>query len=200
MSNLSEVLDYWFGDEPDDLQVIRQRGKRWFGKDERVDAEIGERFGAMVEETGRIIRTAATDLSTAERLAKIILLDQFPRNIYRGEARSFAFDAAALSLTLAGLQLRQDQQLRFVERVFFYLPLEHSELLEHQDRSVALFQQLFAEVPEGWKSTFQGFLDYAVRHQQIIARFGRFPHRNKILGRQSTAEETDFLAQPNSSF
>ena len=199
MNKLIGVLEYWFGDSPDDLQVIREQGRLWFGKDEQVDATIRERFAPLVEEVG-CSPMGSDSGSAAEHLAKIILLDQFPRNIFRGSARAFAFDRLALSLTLRGLEQGVDRRLRPVERVFFYLPLEHSERLDDQDLSVALFSRLAEGVPETWKSAFAGFLDYARRHQTIIARFGRFPHRNAILGRTSTAEERNFLTEPGSSF
>jgi len=196
----AEILDYWFGDQPDDSQLVKKRGGIWFGKNEKVDREIRERFGSRLLELGAGAEIDNFGLTSRQRLARIILLDQFPRNIYRGAARSFAFDAAALKLCLEGLELAQDQQLRPIERTFFYLPLEHSEELEHQERSVALFRKLLEDVPDDWQKSFAGFLDYAIRHQEIIERFGRFPHRNKILGRTSTAEELAFLALPNSSF
>jgi len=133
-------------------------------------------------------------------LARIILLDQFPRNIYREQPRAFAYDMQALSWTLEGLAKQSDQQLRPVERVFFYLPLEHAEDLGHQETSVKLFRELVEAVPQEQRNTFAGFFDFAVRHHDIIDRFGRFPHRNVILGRESTSEEEEFLTQPGSSF
>lgn len=200
MSVVEEVLRYWFGDSGDDLQILKQYGKLWFGKDEQVDRDIDSRFSAAVDaavEWGLI----DSDESVAQRyLVTILLLDQFTRNIYRGKARAFAYDSVALDLALKALIAGHDQQLRPIERVFLYLPLEHSENLEHQDRSVALFTQLQNSVAKPLQSAYAGFLDYAIRHQQIIARFGRFPHRNQILARPSSAEEQEFLLQPNSSF
>jgi uncharacterized protein (DUF924 family) len=133
-------------------------------------------------------------------LALILLTDQFPRNIYRGQARSFGFDGLALRWALDGLDLGIDRQLRPIQRVFFYLPLEHSESIAHQDRSLDLYQQLLNDVPEEQKETFTGFRNFAIRHRDIIARFGRFPHRNAILDRVSTDEETAFLKTAGSSF
>ena len=200
MKIMDKVLEFWFGDKDDDVSVAKQKGRVWFGKDDNFDRDIKERFGALVEELGGTTFSPCASLSARERLAKIIVLDQFPRNIFRGTDRAFAFDSRALALSLAGLERQQDQELRFIERTFFYLPLEHSEELEHQELSVALFRQLANAVPEAGKKTFAGFLDFAIRHREIIARFGRFPHRNQILGRPSTLEETDFLTQPGSSF
>ena len=115
-------------------------------------------------------------------------------------ARAFAFDSKALAWSLEGIDTGFDLELRSIERVFFYLPLEHAESLEHQNHSVALFQKLVEIVSNEQKSTFDGFLDFAICHRDIIARFDRFPHRNKVLGRQSTAEESVFLTTPGSSF
>lgn len=130
----------------------------------------------------------------------ILLTDQFPRSIYRDSPRAFAYDAKALAWSLDGVQERVDLKLRSIERVFFYLPLEHAESLQYQEQSVKHFRELLDEVGPDLKPIFQSYLDYAVRHRDIIARFGRFPHRNKILGRKSTPEELAFLALPGSSF
>lgn len=200
MTSEKEVLQYWFGDDPDDLEVIHQKRKLWFGKSDRVDEEIRQRFSERVDWAEKRCRGESSSWSPFERLVAIILLDQFPRNIYRGKAKSFSYDSLALALTLEGLALHQDLQMRPIQRVFFYLPLEHSEDLTHQNRSVALFELLVESHQEIWRDAFEDFADYARRHRDIIARFGRFPHRNAILGRSSTPEEIAFLHQPNSSF
>lgn len=197
MNRLQEILDYWFGENPDDLQVIRERRDLWFGKDEQIDAEIRERFGDLL---GLYSQGRPVPGTLADRLALILLFDQFSRNIHRNRPQAFEYDHISLQLTLEGLQTGLDRQLRYVERVFFYLPLEHSEDLLLQNRSVELFTALHAEVPQTWQTAFAGFLEYAIKHQEIIERFGRFPHRNAILGRPSTAEERAFLQQPGSSF
>ncbi len=200
MAVLADVFTYWFGSAENDLQVIKSHSKLWFGKDRRVDREIKHKFAVLVEQAGKE-KIAASGLRVPlANLAQIILLDQFTRNIYRDMPQAFACDSVALGLALAGLDSGEDQFLRPVERVFYYLPLEHSEELQHQNRSVELFRNLHAAVPDDWQAAFAGFLDYAIRHQVIIERFGRFPHRNTILGRESTAEEREFLLQPNSSF
>ena len=128
-------------------------------------------------------------------LALLILLDQFPRNLFRGEAKAFAGDPQARQLAETALDQGWDKGLSAVEKLFVYLPFEHSEALADQERSVALFSALAAEHPG-----CDGFLDYARRHHEVIARFGRFPHRNAALGRPSTPEETGYLAQPGSGF
>lgn len=197
---VKEILNYWFGGAVDDVQVLQEKGKLWFGKDEQVDAEISHRFGAQVVCASRLGLIAGPQPVEQRYLATILLLDQFTRNIYRSDPRSFASDSDALRLALETLSLGYEQRLRPIERVFVYLPLEHSEEIEMQDRSVELFISLKEEVPEVCRTAFAGFLDYALRHQEIIARFGRFPHRNKILRRESTVAEEEFLKQPNSSF
>ena len=120
--------------------------------------------------------------------------------MYRGLPKSFSFDTSALDWSLQGLDDGIDQQLRPIERVFFYLPLEHAESLAHQKRAVQLFTQLHNEVAEQHKEVFAGFLQFAIRHRDVIARFGRFPHRNAILERACTDEERAFLKTPGSSF
>ncbi|WP_461521453.1 DUF924 family protein, partial [Porticoccus sp.] len=130
----------------------------------------------------------------------IIVLDQFSRNIYRYFPTAYSSDRLALNWSLSGIDAGLDKQLRPIQRVFFYLPLEHAEDLAIQQRSVSLFQQLLAQVPIGQKEIFAGFLDYAERHAAVIKQFGRFPHRNKILGRESTPEEIVYLEQPGSGF
>ena len=130
----------------------------------------------------------------------IILADQFSRNMYRDTPRAFENDALALSWCKGGLESGVDRELRPIERVFLYMPLEHSESVEDQHRSVTMFTELAQSVPAQQRKLFDGYIDYAVRHRDIVQRFGRFPHRNAILGRESTEEEVAFLQQPGSSF
>lgn len=194
-----DVLGFWFGTAENDTATAQAQRRVWWSKDAVVDADIRERFGSLVSAAaaGRHDDWAATPRG---RLALLVLLDQFPRNIYRDTAQAFAQDAEALRLALDGLAASDDRQLRPIERVFCYLPLEHSESIAMQDRSVALFHALAAEVAKADRGTFAGYVDYALRHRDIIARFGRFPHRNRILGRESTPEEIEFLKQPGSGF
>lgn len=192
MSDLvREVLEFWFGAQGDPGRNLPR--KAWFEKNAGFDEEIRRRFGATVEEAGSGRLDGLTDFADGA-LAVTILLDQFPRNLFRGQARAFADDAKALGTATRAIEKGFDRVLSPVERVFLYLPFEHSESLEDQVRGVALFQSVPA-VP--WRAEQ---LDYAVRHRDIIARFGRFPHRNAALGRASTAEELAFLQQPGSSF
>lgn len=193
------VLDFWFGDDDDPAAVAEARSSLWWGKDEATDAELGRRYEPLLHAVvvGELVDWLARPHG---RLAAIILADQIPRAIYRGTARAFSYDRLALEWSLAGLAAGTDRTLRPIERVFQYLPLEHAEDLGHQERSVQLFEALAAEVPEAHGELFAGYLDFARRHRDIIARFGRFPHRNAVLGRTSSAEELAFLEQPGSSF
>ncbi|HKL51978.1 MAG TPA: DUF924 family protein, partial [Wenzhouxiangellaceae bacterium] len=133
-------------------------------------------------------------------LALILLLDQFPRNIYRDTSAMFRFDDQARALCVEGVETGIDARLRPIQRVFFYLPLEHAESIDDQAWCVDLMRGLVHEVPEDQKQVFEGFVDFAEAHRRIIDRFARFPHRNAILGRESTEEEVEFLKQPGSSF
>jgi uncharacterized protein (DUF924 family) len=182
----SEVLDFWFG-APDSRERGRPR-KAWFEKSEIFDAEIRRRFLGAWERAarGELQSWLATPLAS---LALIVVLDQFPRNMFRGAARAFSSDSPALAAARSAIARGFDRLLSQAERGFAYLPFEHAEDLAAQRRSLALFEGLGRER-----------IEYARRHFEIIARFGRFPHRNAALGRPSTAEEIEFLGQPGSSF
>ena len=196
---IAAILQFWFGTRADDATVAKDQAKLWWSKSTELDDEIRDRFGSAV-------RSAASGelndwLATARgRLALIILTDQFPRNIYRDTARAFSFDPKALVWCLEGLNRRVDIELRPIERVFFYLPLEHAESRQYQQQSVECFSRLSAAVPLEQKSVFEDYLNFALRHREITERFGRFPHRNRILERESTLEELAFLSEPGSSF
>ena len=202
MNEIEQVLGFWFGEnfaELDDSTVAGRQSKLWWGKDAEVDAEIRQRFGALVQAAG--VGSIDDWLTSAEgRLALILLTDQFTRNIYRDTPAMFGFDERARQLCIDGLVAGVDESLRPIQRVFFYLPLEHSEDAGDQARCVDLMQGLVREVPESQRRTFEGFVDYAKAHQRIVDRFSRFPHRNAILGRESTSEEIEFLERPGSSF
>jgi len=195
-----DVLAFWFGDAPRSTEDVKRCMQRWFGGRPECDRVIRERFESL------IAAAAANDLpgwpATARgRLAAVVLLDQFPRNIYRGTAAAFAYDAAARELTKDGIDAALDHELAPLERMFFYLPLEHSESLADQDLAVALFAAL-AEVaaPPYLRAALQGSLEYARQHRDIIARFGRFPHRNAVLGRHNTDAEAAFLETGGPTF
>jgi uncharacterized protein (DUF924 family) len=199
MSLPAEILQFWFGNSPDDLQVIEEKSSIWWSKDKDVDEEIRDRFNKALKNlmagTLTLWKETPRDL-----LAMIILTDQFSRNIHRGHSASFSQDLFAQSLCQEGLVKKLDLQLRPIERVFFYMPLQHAESLELQRQSVELFRKLLINMSGQYRQKFNTYVDFAVSHHDTIACFGRFPHRNQILGRQSTPEETEFLRQPGSSF
>lgn len=186
----TDVLDFWFG-VPGSPEHGRRRAE-WFRKDAAFDASIRQRFGSVVDAA---LAGADFGANPHETLALILVLDQFTRNIHRGTPLAFAGDARAQALALAITQRGDDAALTPIERSFVYLPFEHAEDLPLQDHSLRCFEALVASVPE-----LHDLLDYAVRHRDIIVRFGRFPHRNVTLGRDSSAQEKAFLAEPGSSF
>ncbi len=182
-----QVLAFWFGSGAE-YGVPK---KRWFEKDPAFDAQVRRRFANLPQ---RLAASGAWQGTPRESLARIIGLDQFPRHLYRGRARAFAYDQFALQTAKALVEKRWDRRLLPVERMFAYLPFEHSESLADQDRAVELCKPLdaFPQTPEVHR--------YAIRHREIVQRFGRFPHRNAALGRPSTPEEVEFLKQPGSGF
>lgn len=186
----AEVLDFWFG-APGDLDYGKSR-PLWFTKSAATDELLRERFGNTVERA----LSAELDgwaLSPRGALALIIVLDQFTRNIYRDTPHSFAGDSQALRLASDLVDRCDDRQLAPFERWFAYMPFEHSEFLNDQLESVRLFEQLA-------KEGLQEPLPWAIKHLEVIQRFGRFPHRNSILGRESTADEIEFLKEQGSRF
>lgn len=196
MSNTAQdVLDFWFGPTDDPGHALPREA--WFRKDPDFDAEIKQRFGTLTERAlvGGIDDWIAPPLAAQPALARVIMLDQFPRNLWRGSARAFAGDAMALQTARALVASGLDRELTGVQRQFVYLPFEHAEDVSHQRTAVQLFQQLERDEP-----TLTTLADWAQRHHDIVARFGRFPHRNAALGRASTAAETEFLKQPGSGF
>lgn len=189
--NFSEILDFWFT-PPASLQRGRNR-QEWFRKNANFDGEIRCRF---LDEHEAALAGMRGDWEATPHaaLALVIVLDQFPRNMFRDSPRSFAADRAALGVARRMVRSGFDRLLRPLERCFAYLPFEHSEDLAAQRRSLALFEGL------RFSSDCIGNIDYAHRHYEIIARFGRFPHRNAVLRRTSTPEEIEFLRQPGSGF
>src|SRR5215469_4982692 len=192
MDEARAVREFWFGTAPLTVEALGRRMHHfWFEPGEGQDEEIRTRFGALVE------RAAAGGLAgwadgPRRRLSLILLLDQFPRNIYRGTARAFEGDEQALALTLSGMQSGADAALNVAERIFFYMPLQHAESREVQEESVAAYRRLLAEAPEELHGPLKGAQRSAENHREIIERFGRFPHRNRVLGRPSTKEELEW--------
>ena len=186
------ILDFWLSDGMARGWPSKNLNRRWFLGGAALDAEIRSRFGPAVQ---LAMQGELTDweASLHSRLALVILLDQFSRNVFRGTARAFDGDAHAQQLALRTIAQQEDRQLPWVGRVFFYMPLMHAEDLALQHKCVACFSQLLADAPAMLKPKLQRNLDSAIEHQGIIARFGRFPHRNAVLGRTSSAGEDDFL-------
>lgn len=185
MTNVTadEVLDFWF------RETDRED---WFERSDGFDQVIRDRFAQAVE-TARAGGYAGWCDTPRGSLAVIILIDQFSRNIYRDSPRAWSADDVALSCTKRAIARAYDADLGIEERKFLYMPLMHSEVLADQEQCVELFGRLATDADHV-------SLEFAIRHRDIVARFGRFPHRNEILGRESTAEERAFLEEPNSSF
>ncbi|WPN47542.1 MULTISPECIES: DUF924 family protein [unclassified Pseudomonas] len=193
------LLDWWFGNFETPGEVAAQQGKLWFGKRDSQDLEARTRFGDQVEQA---LAGGLTEWMQCPEgwLALVLLLDQLPRMIFRDTPKAFSGDPQAQTLVVQGIAADFDRQLRPIQRVFIYLVFEHSENLAVQNEGVWRYIELVAQQPDGDRALFADYLDYAEKHQKIIAQFGRFPHRNAVLGRESTAQELVFLSKPGSRF
>ena len=198
-SHAREILDYWIGNSDDDIDDAKQRAMFWFGSDSSVDAEIARRFRGTVESVREGGHEDWLD-TPAGILATIIVLDQFPRNLYRGTAEAFASDARALELSLALADSPSINSLGWMSRVFALMPLQHSEDAAVQERAVREFESLAAACDSDHRGILEGNAEYARLHRDIVKRFGRFPHRNRILGRESTQAESDWLNDDGPTF
>jgi len=194
-----DLLHWWFGQGTSATEIAAEKQRLWFGYRPQQDAEARERFGALVEQA---LNGDLQDWAELPEgwLALVLLLDQLPRMIHRDTPRAFAGDERAQQLVRDGLAHGGDMLLSPIQRVFIYLVLEHAESLAVQDLAVAHFTALRDIAAEHEQALFRDFLDYAERHREVISRFGRFPHRNAILGRDSSDAEQSFLQQPGSSF
>lgn len=183
MTTPQQILNFWFSPSQDGIYHYRPQ---WFVKSSHFDEEVRQNFLQVYED---VVKGHYKDWeNNAEGLLALILVqDQFPRNMFRNSAKAFATDGQALRLTRKAIREEIDHQLNPVQRWFLYMPLEHSENLQDQEISVEIFAELQTHIPESQ------ILDYAQRHRDVIARFGRFPHRNEILGRKSTVEELEYL-------
>ena len=192
MADIEEILTFWFDEIRDEPSYFEEYAPRWFVQNADFDRQIVQRFQADYELAAQGQLTHWTETARGG-VALILVLDQFPRNMFRNDPRAFATDPLARQIAEQMIATGLDRQLRLVERYFVYVPFMHSENRAHQQRSIMLFQQLAEE---------RAYFDtsYAVRHQEVINRFGRFPHRNTVLGRASTSEELEFLKQFGSSF
>lgn len=190
---IDEVLQFWFGDLTAGF-ASPEREQLWWRSNEETDRLIERLFGAQVREA---LNGGFGEWMENPRgiLARILLLDQFTRQIYRGTAEAFSGDKLALDCCLEGLSKGYDKTLELTERVFFYMPLEHAESIEAQNQSVTQFESLLVEVPKDRKLSAQRWLDFACQHREQIEQFGRFPHRNEVLKRTSSEHELLFLQQ-----
>ncbi len=198
-SDIQRVLDFWFSDSELDSPQLDSRMDRWFGASDALDDRIRREFGTLLENatTGQLDDWTETPKG---RLALIILLDQFCRNVYRGTAQAFTHDKKALKIAIEGTMAGDHKQLNAVERMFFFMPLQHAESLKIQEKSVSIFNALAETVPGTLHETFLTAAQFAELHRDIVAEFGRFPHRNAVLGRKNSSAETAYLAGDTPSF
>jgi uncharacterized protein (DUF924 family) len=192
MSDQDRVLSFWLEPKPTTEEALGARQKVWFMGGKEIDRQIDEKFRSLVDAAarGELDGWAAT---ARGRLALVILLDQFPRNIYRGTPQSFAADAKAVALSASGYDSNLFDGLDALDHMFLSLPFSHAEDLELQKRAVRHAVHYALGAPAEWRSMTRAGVDFARKHLDVIARFGRFPHRNAVLGRESTAEEREYL-------
>ena len=204
MERIETILNYWFSglNDAKPIDTSLPQFQRWFGKDEAIDREIQKLYEKDILQAARG-EYKDWEKTPKGRLALVILLDQFPRNMYRETPRAFETDSLALAVSMESTRDGHDETLYLIERMFLYMPMMHAESLKIQERSVHYFSVLVeqARVRNPTNVDFFSYsYDYAVKHHTIIKRFGRYPHRNSILGRKSTPEEVEFLKGPDSSF
>lgn len=194
-----QIREFWFADTLEDPARIEARLDFWFAPDPARDSDIRQRWQSVTEDAmaGRLDSMGEV---AGGRLALILLLDQFPRNIFRGLPRAFEMDGRARYLMRDGMSQLMDLELAPIERCFYYMPLQHSEFLEDQESGVSRYTHLVGEVSLEQRRVFDRFRNFAQKHCDVIARFGRFPHRNSILSRLNTAEEDAFLAGRSPDF
>ena len=196
---IDAILAFWFRERELSAPQIDHRMDVWFGDDEVFDLECKKEFADDIE------RASGGDLdywghTPHGRLALILLLDQFRRNVYRNTAEAFAMDRAALKLCVEGAMEKKDKGLTPIQQAFFYMPLQHAESLKVQERGVEIFHRLVDAVSPTFRETFETMAQFAELHHDIIEQFGRFPHRNKLLNRANTAEENQYLAGDSPDF
>jgi len=193
------VLDFWFADARESPAKCDQRSSVWFMPDADLDQTIWADYGDAVTDAGagHFDDWLETEVG---RLAIIILLDQFPRNIFRGTSEVYRYDSRALEIAGHGITLGHLAGLSIPEQAFFLMPYQHSEELAVQRAGLSLSRSMLDGAPHAWRPVAENFLDFAVRHHDIVAEYGRFPHRNSLLGRHSTAAEACFLAEGGETF
>ena len=198
-SDPERLLEFWFADATVSPGRASARSDMWFGGSPVFDRECRARFGVLLEGAGRGALDAWGEKARSA-LALVVLLDQIPRNIFRGTVRMFEFDARALGHAVAACDAGFVAQLHPIEAAFLHLPFEHAEDADMQDRGVAGIEALAAGAPPGFQDILVGFAEYARRHREVIRRFGRFPHRNAVLGRRSTLDEQAYLRGGGETF
>jgi len=196
---IDAILGFWFREHELSAPQIDRRMDIWFGEDPAFDHEVRQEFGADVEKAsaGKLNHWAA---ESRGRLALILLLDQFRRNMYRNTAKAFEMDRAALKLCVEGAMAKKDAGLTPIQRAFFYMPLQHAESRKVQAKSVELYTRLAEAVSATYQETFLTIAQFAELHRDIVEQFGRFPHRNALLGRENTPEEDEYLAADSPDF
>jgi uncharacterized protein (DUF924 family) len=196
---IERILSFWFKEHDLTAPQIDARMDTWFGEDPVFDHEIEKEFSRDVEDASRGTIDHWADQPEG-RLALIILLDQYRRNIYRNTAEAFAKDKTALKLCVEGAMQKQDKGLMPIQRVFFYMPLQHAESRKVQAKSVEIYSRLAQAVSPTYRETFETVAQFAELHRDIIEQFGRFPHRNKVLNRKNSPEEEQYLAGDTQTF
>ena len=197
--DIKRILDFWFAGSGRESPRVDSRMDRWFRVDEKLDSQIRDEFGDLVERASNGELDDWTE-SARGRLALILLLDQFRRNIYRGSPDAFTQDSVALNLCIEGTVDGCHRDLTPIQQLFFFMPMQHAESLAVQKKSVGVFVALADSVTETMRETFRTAAQFAELHHDIVAEFGRFPHRNAILKRQDTAAEAAYLTEENPTF
>jgi len=199
MIEIDEILKFWFDDAPHSPDAAAERNPFWFQANDEFDREIWSMFADSVGDAASGLYDAWAEQPDG-RLALILLLDQFPRNMYRGTAEVYRYDVRALAVAREGVQLDHLAGLSVPEQAFFLMPFQHSENLATQKAGIELYKKTAASAPEEWREIAEGYRDFAILHHDIIEQFGRFPHRNKVMGRNPTPGEIEYLASGGDTF
>ena len=198
-ANHRDVIDYWLGEAQRDPSTAKARSKLWYRVSSQTDNQIRDRFGKILELAEQSKLNDWLD-SPEGHLAMVILLDQFTRNINRGSSDAWKNDAMALNIATSCIDKGDHLSLSYFGRVFLYHPFHHAESIAAQERAVDLFDELHDEAPPEWQTSLKGFAEFSRGHRDIVSRFGRFPHRNKTLGRQSTLKEAQYLEENSKKY
>ncbi len=199
MVNIEDILHFWFADAPTLPAAAAERNKFWFEASDEFDRTIWSMFADSVSDAAAGLYDVWAD-TAAGRLTLILLLDQFPRNMYRGTAEVFRYDTRALAFAREGVEKDHLAELSIPEQAFFLMPYQHSEDLATQKEGVELYRTMAALADDEWRELAEGYRDFAILHHDIIERFGRFPHRNAVLGRSPTPAEERYLAAGGETF